>query len=332
MIVSHKGKLHHLITTPLGGVVGEEWKPELPPVEAELGNSKALINFPKIPYELFRQVAKWQTEIAHSHKCESATSLFLIDGEWQAVPFFQQNDKNSMTIDVNFNSELNLPLIEAMAERSHMGMHATIHNHVSAGAGQSGRDSNDEKNLFGPHITIGNMDKTEMSFHARLSVYIGGKHTFIELSLLDIIESPIVYEGLSQAERERLEKTLLTFNRESVSNYPEEWKDRFSLKVFTPAPVTHHVGFKNQTNFQFGEGRKMRGPEDPDIWDDTSVFLEFPSQVLLHDFEEEYEAWIKTLEKASTSEILKEAVVVTCLSKEIGLRALHTKLKKAYDS
>jgi len=222
-LVKHKLKTYEVHETPLGQVLKEHTPAELPnwPTLSQL-------NFPRIPYELFLQIAKWQTEIALEHKSESATSLFLVNGEWKAICFNQENKANSMTIDVDFEEEENAKLLAEVADKS--PIHATLHNHVNGGAGQSGTDFKDEQNLFGPHITIGNLNVRKMTFHARLSVYVNGKHEFIQLHFCDIIDVPVPpYASVEQLDK--IADVFLDVPRNLVEDYPEEWKDRFKLEV-----------------------------------------------------------------------------------------------------
>lgn len=337
MFVKHQNKIHHLVETPLGYAVGDEWKPEPPVPEGQMDN-KFAPTFPKIPYALFQQVCRWQTAIALEHSCESTTSLFLIDGKWVAVPFFQENRKGAMTIDVDFTTPENQALMDHYADKSLMGMHATLHNHVNAGAGQSGTDAKDEQNLFGPHMTIGNLNMRQMTFHARMSVFIGGKHKFIELKFLDIIDValPFDLDSLSATQIAEVEKMLLCFDRSNAPEYPEEWKDRFSVKAFTVAP--RYTG--HQPSLYFGHV--------DEIWEGGDVTLggslsdlsfvpvarhldsvtSWPTQAAYHCFTEDYKKWQKWVD-SKAPEIVREAIVALCLQSSVGLEELHKSMCEA---
>lgn len=228
--VNYKGEIRQVIDTPIGHLLSG--KIHLPEWETE-----CRVKFPKIPYGLFMQVCRWQQEIVDEHSCECATSLFLVDDKWVAVPFYQTNTKSKMTIDVDFTEERNAPILNEMMDKS--VFHATIHNHVKSGAFQSGTDSNDEKGLYGPHITIGHLDKRKLDFHGRLSMMVGGKHYFIPLRFSDIIDITPP-PGVTAEELTKLEECYLTFNRHDAPDYPEEWKDRFEIRTYTPA---QNVGF-----------------------------------------------------------------------------------------
>lgn len=222
-------------------------------------HSMVTLTIPKIPYQLFRQITAWQRKIAKAHKCESTTSLFLVDGVWVAVPFYQSNDTNSMTADVDFKTDANAELLARYADTS--AVHATLHNHVMAGAGQSGRDSADEKNLAGPHITIGNLDRKNLSFHARLSTMIDGKHEFILLRPSEIIDIPLPPGPIKADTLKDLEEAYLTFDSED-SEIPEEWEDRFTLKekkIYTPSV---YQGGANQTASTSGPTSSGKTLED----------------------------------------------------------------------
>lgn len=234
--VTYKGEIRQVIETPVGSILsGKISLPER--------LSECQVKFPKIPYGLFMQVCRWQQEIVDEHSCECATSLFLVENEWIAIPFYQENTKSKMTIDVNFEEERNALILNEMAEKSMF--HATIHNHVKSSAFQSGTDKEDEKGLFGPHITIGNMDKRKLDFHARLSMMVNGQHYFIPLRFSDIIDV-MTPPDPTMEELAKIEEQYLTFNRYRGPEYPEEWKDRFEIKTYQ-APVTNGFSYWGST-------------------------------------------------------------------------------------
>lgn len=244
MKIHHNAKTHEAVETPLGIVLKE-----VAPEPVEIWPTQVALNFPKIPYHLFLLICSWQMKIAHAHKCESATSLFLIDGQWQAVPFFQENDANSMTIKVDFKDEDNAIMLDEMMQKAEMGMHATLHNHVMAGAGQSGTDVADEKHLFGPHITIGNLNCRTITFHARLSIYIGAEHKFIPLHFCDIIDVPVP-PGATKEELDKIATGYLTMGQSKMPAYPEEWANRFTLTK--PVGRIHYSNYGNGLGYTYG--------------------------------------------------------------------------------
>lgn len=225
------GKLHVLHTVPFAQVLKE-----VSGLPTWGYHSDFLLTIPKIPYTLFRRIVAWQRAIVKEHRCESTTSLFLVEGRWIAVPFYQHNTAGSMTADVDFTDERNAALLAKYADLS--DVHATIHNHVTSGASQSGRDASDEKNLCGPHITIGHLDKMKLDWHARLST-LGpdGKQGFIQnLSFFDLIEVPLPPGPIKKETLDDLMVAWMTFES-SMDEIPEEWKDRFEIR--TRAVTTH---------------------------------------------------------------------------------------------
>lgn len=220
------GKLHELHRVPFATVLKEVQGLQAWPYQTNF-----LLELPKIPYALFRQVCAWQRKIAEAHKCESTTSLFLVNGEWIAVPFFQHNTTGSMTADVDFTDERNAALLAKYADES--DVHATIHNHVNGGASQSGRDSNDEKNLPGPHITIGHLSSVKLDWHARLSTSgSDGKHGFIQnLSFMDLIDVPFPPGPLKEETAKEMSEAWLTF-KSSDEEIPPEWEERFEIRTY----------------------------------------------------------------------------------------------------
>jgi len=192
-------------------------------------------NLPLIPLEVLYAVINWQREIAKKHKCESHTSLFLTKDGWVAEPFHQENDESSMTIKVDYFDDRNIKRYEELIGASINGCHATIHNHVNSAAGQSSVDVEDEKQLMGPHITIGKLNQAEIDFHGRFSIMIDGKHHFIPMRVSDIIALPLPFR-YTEAQLEATEKMIL--NGVGQIGYPEEWKGKFHIKTGTAAPVT----------------------------------------------------------------------------------------------
>lgn len=223
-IVLHAGKVYEQQDVPFARVMVLQNVPDAT-------NARPTLTIPKIPYELFRSVVAWQRSIAAKYNCESTTSLFLIDGKWEAVSFYQENHQNSMTADVDYvDNEKNKELLDKYAD--HSPVHATIHNHVKSGAGQSGRDAADEKNLPGPHITIGHLDRELIDWHARLSTMVNGKHQFFQLEFLDLIDVQIPDHPISDTCAKELTRAYLTIQSHE-NEIPDEWKDRFTKKEYT---------------------------------------------------------------------------------------------------
>lgn len=221
-LVKHKADTYQMVDTPYGHM-GVKCKDN-----ARDAASICAHNLPLIPLELFWSILCWQRAIAKEHSCESSTSLFLIDGQWVAEPFYQQNTKGSMTIKTDYESDENKELYRALANASHMSIHATIHNHVNSPAHQSGTDEADETGLPGPHITIGNMNQQKIDWHARFSVFYDNKHHFVPLRVSDIIELPLPkHATLKQIE---LAEELIRTSVPEVG-WPDDWNDKFSLKT-----------------------------------------------------------------------------------------------------
>lgn len=318
--------------TPLGRVLMEETLPTLPTHEG----TGVRLSIPKIPLELFMMIACWQTEIALEHKCESATSLFLVDGQWIAEPLHQENDKESMTIDVDLTPDgINKDILAKYEGKSMV--HATLHNHVNGPAGQSGTDVKDEKNLFGPHITIGNLNLAKMSYHGRLSLMIDGKHEFILLHFCDIIETGLgkLTDSMTEKELDSIADAILRLPRMGYK-YPDEWKDRFQLKKAKVIPIRNsHHGHTYQQGFSY---------QDED-WEDGSIPFqkgahekvslleavkdagEFPYAMLSFlDYSAGLEGFEKSIE--GSSKIVKEAVTYICLKKKLSLKEMFEILTK----
>lgn len=198
-----------------------------------------LHNLPLIPLALFYQVLNWQREQAKAHSCETHTSLFLIDGEWIAEPFHQDNVKGSLTIDLDYTHKDNEKRYNELKDVAEKGVHATIHNHVNAPAGQSSVDVDDELGLCGPHITLGNMEATTISWDARFSLLIGTKHHFIDMRVADIIALPLP-PNASKEQVALAEKMVLT--NVPLCDWPDEWDDLLTINTPRTAAVPATMG------------------------------------------------------------------------------------------
>ena len=237
----HKTILCQLVETPYGemGIPAQGSHPD--------AQSICSHNLPPIPLDTFYAILCWQRKIAKEHQCETTTSLFLIDGEWVAEPFFQANEKGSMTADIDYSSDENKDIFEALSSKSENGIHATIHNHVNSSAHQSGRDADDEMGLPGPHITLGNMQQMLIDYHGRFSVWAGGSHHFIPMRLSDIVELPLP-SNPSWGQIELVEKAILSAIPDY--GYPKDWDTRFTVKArYTPGkPITPSKPYSGQQN------------------------------------------------------------------------------------
>lgn len=263
---------------------------------------------PKIPYALFRQMVAWHRNIVAKHDCEAHNNMFLIDGQWYCVPCFQENTKGSMTVDVDFNTDENKALLADWMDKSEF--HATLHNHVKIAASQSGTDSNDEKNLYGPHITIGHLHQQQISYHGRFSAMVNGKHQFIPCRFSSLVDIPIPDGGYTEATLAEIEKAYLNIDS-SNDTYPKEWDDRFTVKA-KPTNVIS-VGTKAQYQGGYGYGYTGKGsyynsePKDPDNIAKSQLDartealqtdpLSFPYGILLQLDYTGYTEWLRSIEK-----------------------------------
>lgn len=229
-----------------------------------IATRKHRVTLPLIPVELFRKIVSWQRKIATDHRCETTTSLFLVDGVWHAVPFYQNNNHGSMVADVDYvDDERNKALLDQWADKS--DVHATLHNHVFAAAGQSGRDADDEKKLPGPHITIGNLDRETMTFHARMSTLVDGKHLFIELKLADIIDVGLPEAPISETAMLEIERAHLTFPQNDAL-IPQEWADRFEVKKAVPKTHAQPSRYSGGQQYDTAESMLLEHCDTIGLW------------------------------------------------------------------
>lgn len=112
----------------------------------------------KIPLNLLKQVGNFFSEVYKKHKSESVVILFYNYQKslWHvAVP-----EQTVSGASVDYKS-----ITEGPEGCDRIG---TIHSHANFGAFHSGTDDNDEKSFDGLHITIGDVDKDEKSYSARV--------------------------------------------------------------------------------------------------------------------------------------------------------------------
>ncbi len=121
---------------------------------------------PRMTPEMWAEIMAFFQWTYKEHKSEAQVRLFVHpDKGWMAWAFPQKGGTSLTTKEVeNEDSK------KQRAEQIPEGYIAfgTIHHHCSISAFQSSTDTDDEKNVDGLHITIGNIDKEQFTMHARL--------------------------------------------------------------------------------------------------------------------------------------------------------------------
>lgn len=110
----------------------------------------------------------------------------------------------------------------------------TIHHHCTAGAFQSTTDANDEKNKFGLHITIGNLDRpNNLAFHGR-TCFNGIFYAPILGEWFDMLNPAVTRYSHHQFYNDLVLANITSFNG---SEFPEEWKEFCQKKQYNYAPA-----------------------------------------------------------------------------------------------
>jgi len=142
--------------------------------------------------------------------------------EWAAYPYKQQVTYGAMTTEDEHDEEARALFPDPWV---YLG---TGHHHCSTSAFQSSVDHEDEANQDGIHFTIGNMDKKQLDFHARIS----WSGEFFPLPLENWLEIPKWVTNIPmEDERPVLLKKYMLANYDYP--FPEEWKDQVQKKTTT---------------------------------------------------------------------------------------------------
>jgi hypothetical protein len=157
-------------------------------VEVELEHSpKVEWKKARIPAALWQKIVGFMMWSQNKYKAEAQIRLFYNTDtdEWNAVPYPQQ--PNGMTTkELTDEPELYDKLRQEIKGDGWVGF-GTVHHHCTASAFQSGTDHADEIDQPGFHITLGNLDKDEMSVHCRFSHNRG----FAPCNLWDFVDYPV---------------------------------------------------------------------------------------------------------------------------------------------
>ena len=144
---------------------------------AEIGET-AVLNVPKLPEKLLRQVESFFVAVYHEHDSEAVVLLLCnpVMKEWRVEIPPQQVQGLHVKYDTS-----KLPDPPAGFQRF-----GSIHSHASLKAFHSGTDDNDEAAFDGLHITIGNLDQPARSYSCRWM--LAGKAFQAELT--EVVEGP----------------------------------------------------------------------------------------------------------------------------------------------
>lgn len=137
--------------------------------KASEANGELVYSGPKIPPQVWREILSFFKWSYDTTKGESQVRLFVSTEHqtWKAWAFPQQASMGMSTRELN-TEDSKKQRAELFTDQDKWVAWGTVHHHCDMGAFQSSTDENDEKNVGGLHITIGDMEKPHHSMHARL--------------------------------------------------------------------------------------------------------------------------------------------------------------------
>ena len=201
----------------------------------------------KIPYALWVQIRDFLQWTQAVKRSEGMVTLYTnqLFTEWRAHAYPQKGQ--------GLHVELKQDTPEYREQRALFGDEwvefGSVHHHCTASAFQSGVDSADETDREGIHITIGNLDKPLLSWHARI-VIDGIQVNGIRVS--DVIEPVANYPEIV----EMLTQSALTIKEKETAEglaarVPELWRKNFSLE--TPMSQYQRDQRKTYPSLQYGK-------------------------------------------------------------------------------
>ena len=201
----------------------------------------------KIPLSVWQQIAGFfQWSYAETKSETQARILFNpATLEYKAWAFPQKYGTGMTAQELSDEPSYAEQLNEQMA--GGFITFGTVHHHCSAGAFQSGTDSEDE-NEMGIHVTLGNIGSDKHSIHGRVSLTIPGtlgddgkmatvaRHAFYGAVFSDWFDVGRGEGEYPEALREEIVKHVLTTPILSSSTFPAQWAANL---IKHPAPVVH---------------------------------------------------------------------------------------------
>lgn len=185
----------------------------------------------KIPAALWKQALAFMEWSQHETKAESLLHFLYHDGanQWTAL-VLPQEGYNGMTVKLLDDHENKLLAFQTLPQlpAGTWEIMGTLHHHCSAGAFQSGTDSNDEKSKEGIHITVGNMGSQQYSIHARTS-FRGEMHDAVLADWFEMDTAGIPDTVIDTVLKYRLTQPTgvdwTADNLDAAPPFPLWWKD-----------------------------------------------------------------------------------------------------------
>ena len=216
-ILIHEKKAYELVENDLYA----SWK-EIPDVA--VGAPGLFWKKNKIPWELWRKIVtfcKWSFD---RDKDEALVHLFYNPDEdaWGAwAPPQKGWGMTVKQIDCDEYKEQRRAWPEPWFQCG------SVHHHCAGGAGHSGVDDKDEFDRDGIHITLGNLDKNPIGYHAR-AVFDRG---WADTNLATWVDGPFGGDIPGEYLRDIYSKILLDLGHAlmPIEEVPEQWRINFCM-------------------------------------------------------------------------------------------------------
>lgn len=187
----------------------------------------------------FPPMAKWKGKRIQQHLWKQVQSFFL----WS-----YQKHGSEAVIRMYYNEKLGLWKFHAYPQRAvglkvdenedrdemqkqrleYVGddyvLAGTVHHHCGSKAFQSGVDKDDENAQTGLHITLGDLDESRWSIHAR----VRHSATYYVAMLSDWFDGPKWMKRTPQRYWEEMVEDYLTENSDSTVTFPNIWQENYT--------------------------------------------------------------------------------------------------------
>lgn len=221
----------------------------------------------KIPSAVWQQIVSFfQWSFAETNSETQVRLLMNTEtGEFKAHAFPQKYGTGMTAKELSDSPDYERQLNEQMAGGNWIKF-GTAHHHCSVGAFQSGTDSADEKEM-GIHITLGNINGTQHSIHARVSLVIPGSlaadgsvaseasHAYYTAVLSDWFHPPEIPFSVSDALREEIVKHQLCQPiAKEQQQFPPIWAENLIKEIPKPVAIATPNGYGLVKGYSNGYG------------------------------------------------------------------------------
>lgn len=242
----------------------------------EIKETKATIEWkgPKLPMDMWNEILSFFQWCYNEHKSECQVRLYVSPTlqTWKAYAF-PQEAKTGMTARELDNDLKRQQIQELQLIPPDWFAFGTVHHHCSAGAFQSSTDEENEKNVDGLHITIGNMNvdpkKGNYDIHARFyrkGLVIKNERLdlswFVDTSAL-LAECPEKFRPYLPSDwaHKQAKRLLTTPPAELV--FPKIWEDNVIEIPTPPSTFTGGVSIPTGGSYSYGGPSQFSGEFEP---------------------------------------------------------------------